>query len=69
MPDLYDLLNRLADWQNMVEEIGQFIDSLDTVGQSRPIRPNYKCPVKINTTGFHHKPYAVARSMRRNGGK
>lgn len=69
MTDIYDLAGTVAEWQRIAEELGKIVDSIRAIPRTKPLRPDRRCTVKINTKGHQRKPCRVARSMRRNGRK
>lgn len=62
MTDTYDLANAVAEWAQLIQELREVIG---TVPRVKPLRPEYRCTVQINTKGHKRKPCQVARSMRR----
>lgn len=66
MTDFDRLAYTVAEWTRIVQELRKVIG---TVPRVKPMRPEYRCNVGINTKGHQRKPCRVARSMRRVGRK
>ena len=69
MTNISDLINSIAEWQRIVQELREAMESINMVRCVQPLRPDCRCAVKIDTTGHQRKPCGVARSMRRVGRK
>lgn len=69
MTDISDLLNSIAEWQQIVQKLREAMEGINMVRRVHPLRPDCRRAVKIDTKGHQRKPCGVARSMRRVGRK
>lgn len=66
---LEEMVSVIREYLFPFEMMQEAVGEIELVDPVPPLRPDRRCPVKINTKGYHRKPCAVARSMRRVGRK